>query len=105
MTEDVRAPRGGMVEPVAAVVIHDRETGAIFATHHFGVADGAELPDREELERLALETAAGDGCEVARHAVLYVEPKALRRGVAYRVEGEALVEIEAKGLVAGVLGK
>lgn len=105
MKDESKATEGGLLEPAAAIVVYHRETGAIFATHHFSVASGAELPDRHELERLALETAAGDGCEAERHAVLHVEPKALRRGMGYRVLEGALVEVERDGLAAEVLSR
>lgn len=107
MTDEARPTplESGPLEPLAAVVVYDRETGALFSTHHFSAVDDADLPGRDELERLALELAAGDGCETDRHAVLHVEPKALRRGVGYRVERDVLVELEGEGIFAGVLGR
>ena len=76
---------GKRLEPAAAVVIYDGRTGAIFGSHLFSAAEGATLPERAELNRIALAHAARDGCDVRRHKVLHIDPAALRPGCHYAV--------------------
>jgi hypothetical protein len=78
-------PSGRRLQPAAAVVVYDSRTGAIFGSHLFSAVDGAALPERAELDRIALAHAACDGCDLRRHKVLHVEPGALRKGCHYAV--------------------
>jgi hypothetical protein len=82
-------PTGKRLEPAAAVVVYDGKTGAIFGSHLFSVAEGAELPERGELDRIALAHAARDGCDVRRHKVLHVDPTTLKPGCHYAVSMKA----------------
>jgi hypothetical protein len=76
---------GGPLRPAAAVILYNRRTGAILNTHYFSAVHGARLPERAELERIAMAQAARDGSEIRMHLALHVDPAALQRGVAYRV--------------------
>lgn len=82
-------PSGKKLEPAATLVIYNSKTGAIFGSHSFSAADGATLPERAELDRIALAHAARDGCDVRRHKVLHVDPTALRPGCHYAVSVKA----------------
>jgi hypothetical protein len=94
----MKAPKdGGPLLPSEAIVVYNRRTGAIFSTHYFSVANGAKLPDSDELERVALDHAAKDGCDRRAHSMLRVDPAALKRGTAYRVVEGKLVEAQAAG--------
>jgi hypothetical protein len=78
-------PASVQLEPAAAVILYHGKTGAIFSTHYFSASAGAELPDKAELERIALREAVRDGCKAAQHKALHVDPAKLQRGVSYRV--------------------
>ena len=82
-------PLGTRLEPAAAVVVYNGRTGAIFGSHLFSAVDGVALPERAELDRIALAHAARDGCDVRRHKVLHVDPTALRPGCHYAVSVKA----------------
>jgi hypothetical protein len=86
---------GGPLQPAAAVILYNRRTGVIFSTHYFSATNDAKLPDKDELERVALEHAAKDGCEARTHKALHVDPAALKRGVGYRVAKGVLAEVKA----------
>jgi hypothetical protein len=86
---------GGPLQPAAAVILYNHRTGVIFSTHYFSTVDDAQLPDKDELERVALEHAAKDGCKVSTHKALHVDPAALKRGVGYRVAKGKLTEVKA----------
>jgi hypothetical protein len=92
------ALEGGMLQPGAAVILYDHRTGAIFSTHYFSAVNDAELPDKGELERVAQEQAAKDGCKLSTHKALHVSPAELKRGVGYRVAKGRLTEIRARRL-------
>jgi DNA topoisomerase IB len=79
------SPASVRLEPGVAVVLYHGKTGAIFSTHYFSASAGAELPGKEELERIALSEAARDGCKATQHKALHVDPATLQRGVSYRV--------------------
>jgi hypothetical protein len=79
-----------------ALVLYNKSTGAVFAIHYFGAADGVDLPDEDELERVALANAARDGCNARTHKVLHVDPSLLRPGVSYRVSIAKRTLVEAK---------
>ena len=89
---------GGTLEPAAAVILYNHRTGVIFSTHYFSVVNDAKLPDKGELERVALEQAAKDGCKLSTHKVLHIGPAELKRGVGYRVGKGRLTEIRAARL-------
>jgi hypothetical protein len=76
---------GVRLEPAAAVILYHGKTGAIFSTHYFSAGAGAELPAKDELERIAVAAAARDGCKTARHLALHIDPAELQRGVHYRI--------------------
>src|SRR5258708_38951392 len=86
---------GGPLQPATAVILYNRRTGVIFSTHYFSATSDAKLPDKEELERVALTHATKDGCDARTHKALHVDPAMLTRGVGYRVS-------IAKGLLAEV---
>jgi hypothetical protein len=90
---------GGQLQPEAAVILYNRRTGVIFSTHYFSATNDAKLPDKQELERVALEHAVKDGCEASMHKSLHVDPAALKRGVGYRVAKGVLTEIKAGRLI------
>jgi hypothetical protein len=85
----------GPLQPAAAVILYNRRTGVIFSTHYFSATNDAKLPNKDELERVALQHAAKDGCEASMHTALHVDPTALKRGVGYRVAKGVLTEIKA----------
>ena len=70
---------------------------AIFCTHYFSVVGGAKLPDFGELERLALDHANRDGCNIRTHSTLLVDPAEIARGVAYRVVKGKLTKVRVAG--------
>ena len=80
------------------MVLYNKSTGAIFAIHYFGAADGIDLPEDDELERVALSNAAKDGCDARTHKALHVDPASLRRGASYRVSvtKRTLVEVKSR---------
>jgi hypothetical protein len=86
---------GGPLQPATAVILYNRRTGVIFSTHYFSATSGAKLPDKDELEQIAVAHAAKDGCDARTHKALHVDPAALKRGVGYRVS-------VAKGVLAEV---
>ena len=88
---------GRRLEPAAAIVIYNRQTGLIFGTHYFAVEPGAELPDSKELERLALEQAGRDGCDARKHKVLHVDPVSLKEGCSYRVSAKGVLVENKQG--------
>jgi hypothetical protein len=72
----------------AVVVLYDPATGSIVHGHYCEADAGSEFPSREELEKTALEFArrhARKGVDVARAAILHVDPKALQMDRKYRV--------------------
>ena len=75
----------GPLQPAAAVLLYHHRTGAIFSTHYFAAVAGVKLPERDELERVALAHASRDGCDTKSHKVLHVDPATIKRGVGYRV--------------------
>ena len=87
--------KDGPLEPASAVVLYNRRTGVIFSTHYFSVTNDATLPDTDELERVAREHAAKDGCDARTHDALHVDPAALKLGVSYRVRKGVLTEVKA----------
>ena len=89
----------GLPQAARAVVLYNKSTGAIFAIHYFGAADGVDLPEDDELEQVALSNAAKDGCDARTHKALHVDPTSLRRGVSYRVSiaKRTLAEVKARG--------
>jgi hypothetical protein len=91
-------PASTRLESATAVVLYHRRTGAIFATHHFAAADGANLPDDNEPERIARSLATKDGCDAKAHKALRVDPALLKRGIRYRVSvaKPALVEVKTR---------
>jgi hypothetical protein len=82
---DAAARPAVALAPAAAVVLYDRKTGAIFGTHYFGATEGVELPGQDELERIAFEQAARDGCRVRQVKALHVDPAKLKPGCNYAV--------------------
>ena len=86
---------GGPLQPAVAVILYNHRTGVIFSTHYFSAVNDAKLPDKDELERVALEHAARDGCKASTHKALHVDPAALKRGVGYRVAKGKLAEVKA----------
>jgi hypothetical protein len=86
---------GSALQPATAVILYNRRTGAIFSTHYFSATEGATLPDKDELEQLALAHAVKDGCDAKGHKAIHVDPAALKRGTVYRVS-------IAKGVLAEV---
>ena len=86
------------LQPRAMVILYHQRTGAISHTHFFSAANGAKLPDRKELERIAYAHAERDGCKVEMHKALHAEPAALQPGTGYRVSvaKRALVEVKSK---------
>jgi len=86
---------GRPLHPGTAVILYNTRTGVIFSTHYFSVSNGAKLPDRDELERVALEHAVKDGCQPSIHKVLHVDPATVKRGVGYRVAKGVLREVKA----------
>ena len=88
-------PLEAALQPAAAVILYNHRTGVIFSTHYFGVVNGAELPDKDELERVALEQATKDGCKLSTHKALHVDPATLKRGVGYRVAKGKLTQVRA----------
>ncbi|MBV8191901.1 MAG: hypothetical protein JOY64_03345 [Alphaproteobacteria bacterium] len=86
---------GRRLQPQAAVFLYHQRTGRLSHTHFFAAAPGAELPPREELERVALAHAEKDGCNLRRHKVLHVDPATLKPGTGYRVSvtRRALIEV------------
>ncbi len=97
-TPETPVPPRGPLQPAAAVILYHHRTGAIFSTHYFAAIDGVSLPQRDELEKVALAHATRDGCDARTHKVLHVDPAAIRRGVAYRVAvaRATLAEVKAK---------
>ena len=91
-------PGAGPLQPAAAVVLYHHRTGAIFSTHYFAAVAGAVLPERDELEKVALAHATGDGCDARTHKALHVDPATIKRGVGYRVAVAkvTLAEVKAK---------
>jgi hypothetical protein len=89
-------PQGhGPLQPATAIILYNRRTGVIFSTHYFSAGNGAKLPDKDELERVALARATKDGCDARTHKALHVDPVTLKRGVGYCVS-------IAKGVLAEV---
>jgi len=86
---------GGPLQPATAVILYNRRTGVIFTTHYFSATHNAKLPEKAELERVALAHATKDGCDAGTHKALHVDPATLKRGVGYRVS-------IAKGVLAEV---
>ena len=86
---------GGPSQPASAVILYNHRTGVIFSTHYFSAVDNAKLPDKDELERVALEHAAKDGCKLTSHKALHVNPAELKRGVGYRIAKGRLTEVKA----------
>jgi hypothetical protein len=80
------------------VVIYHHRTGAIFSTHYFAAVPGVTLPERDELEKVALAHATRDGCDARTHKVLHVDPATIKRGVGYKVSvaKAMLAEVKAK---------
>jgi hypothetical protein len=93
------SPDGGrMLQPQAAVFLYHQRTGVLSHTHFFSAAPGAELPPRDELERVAYAYAEKDGCNVRQHKALHVDPATLKPGTGYRVSVAkgTLVELKPK---------
>lgn len=90
----------GPLQPAVAVILYHHRTGAIFSTHYFAAVEGVKLPERDELERVALAHATRDGCDAKAHKVLHVDPTTVKRGVGYRVAvGKGrLIEVKASRL-------
>jgi hypothetical protein len=65
-------------------------------THFFSIAPGAELPPRDELERVAYAYAEKDGCNVRQHRALHVDPATLKPGTGYRVSVAKRTLVELK---------
>ena len=90
------ADAGRMLQPAAVVILYHQRTGTISHTHFFSAANGAQLPDKRELERIACAHAEKDGCNVRLHKALHVDPATLKRGTAYRVSANKRVLAEVK---------
>lgn len=84
-TPEASLQGSGPLQPAAAVILYHHRTGAIFSTHYFGAVEGVELPERDELERVAVAHATRDGCDAKTYKVLHVDPATIKRGVGYRV--------------------
>ena len=88
------------IDDWSMVVVYDRQTGRIVHRHQTVTFQGARLPDRETLERSALELAAPQGTPAARRwAALHVDPRSLNAEAAYKVDPrkKALVEVKPRG--------
>lgn len=91
-------PQAGPLQPAAAVILYHQRTGAIFSTHYFAAVPGVTLPERDELEKVALAHATRDGCDTPTHKMLHVDPATIKRGVGYKVAVAkgTLAEVKAK---------
>jgi hypothetical protein len=81
-----------IVTPEATVVIYQRKTGEIVGYHDFAAAPGAIIPDRKEMEEIAVVSASGDSeaGAISRDtiATLLVAPSEIEQGKDYRVSAD-----------------
>ena len=74
------------IKPQAVVLLYERGSGSVVATHYFAAVAGVDLPEARELEAIAYSHADHDGVgDAASLAVLHAQPGDIPRGKAIRV--------------------
>jgi hypothetical protein len=80
------------IEPQATVVLYDRNSGDVLGYHHFSATSGATIPDRKDMEEIAVSSASRDHEEtpISPEAVatLLVAPGEIEQGKDYRVSAD-----------------
>lgn len=87
------------VEQWSMVVVYERATGRIVHRHQSVTFKGARAPDRETLERAAMEFAPANSKQVAKGwATLHVDPRSLKEEAEYKVDPrkKALIEVKRR---------
>ena len=83
------------IEAESMVVVYDAKTGGIVHAHYSVTHKGGKHPDRQALERDALEELSrAQPSFTAKTAVLHVDPTRVTSGILYSVDAKkgALVE-------------
>lgn len=85
------------VEHWSMVVVYERATGRIVHRHQSVTFKGAQPPDRETLERAAVEFASPNSKQAAKGwAALHVDPRSLKEEAEYKVDPRKKVLVEVK---------
>jgi hypothetical protein len=84
----------GDFEQWSMVVVYDHNTGEIVHTHECLSLPGGKHPDRQKLERDALEYASRAGADTAATSLLHVDPQNLVAGSQYKVDSVTKVLVE-----------
>lgn len=86
MSDEIHTELQPEVEKSEAVIVYDRETGAVQHVHRVFTWRGGEHPGREELEREAREQAAFQRKELGEVELLHVDPQEIPRDAVLRVD-------------------
>jgi hypothetical protein len=91
------------VERATAVALYDPANGSIVHTHYCAVDPGSELPERDDLEKEALEhftrhasTSKRTSYKTEKLSFLHVNPETLRMDRSYKVDTKKRLLVEMR---------